>query len=410
MKRIVMVGVLVFAVLSLLMLCGASAIKAQDLSAFFKNTEGAFVLYDLKHDRYIRYDEARCRQRFSPKSTFKIPNSLIGLETGVIGDANYVIPWDRQKYPPQDNWNQEPFIHWAQDQTLRSAIKAVTFDDLPYVAIEQQYLPNAQRATKEILHVLKTHRVPVVAFVNEGKLQVADEVDARIALLQQWVDAGMILGNHTYSHPDFNTLTIRQFQNEIIKGEVVTRRLMQSHQPYQLYFRHPMTHTGDIQAKKEAIENFLAARGYKVTPHTIENDDFIFNVCYVRALRNKDEAMAKRLREAYLNFTIAVIEFAERISPQVFGREITQTLLVHANDINADCLDEMLRRFAAREYRFVTLEEAMNDPAYQTKDTYISKAGPTWLWRWMKSKGMEVSFKDDPEPPQWVTDLFRQRS
>jgi len=286
---------------------------------------------------------------------------------------------------------------------------AVTFDDLPYVDVERQDLPSARRATNEILRVLQKHRVPVVAFVNEGKLLVVGEVDARIALLQQWVDAGMILGNHTYSHPDFNTLTIEQFQDEIIKGEVITRRLMQSRQPYQLYFRHPYTHTGDTQAKKEAIENFLAARGYKVTPHTIDSMDFVFNVGYVRALRKRDAAMAKRLREAYLNFTIAATEFAERISPQIFGREITQTLLLHANDINADCLDEMLRRLAARGYRFVTLDEAMSDPAYQTKDTYVGKYGPTWLWRWMKSKGMEVSFKDDPEPPEWVMDLFRQR-
>ena len=176
---------------------------------------------------------------------------------------------------------------------------AVTFDDLPYISIgHSQYLPNARRATKAILRVLQTHRVPVVAFVNEGTLQVTGEVDARIALLRQWVDAGMVLGNHTFSHPDFNTVTIDQFQDEIIRGEVVTRRLMQPQQPYQLYFRHPMTHTGDTQAKKEAVEKFLAARGYKVTPHTIENSDFIFNVGYVRALRNKNEAMAKRLRKA----------------------------------------------------------------------------------------------------------------
>jgi beta-lactamase class D len=100
-----------------------AVVKAEDLSAFFKNTRGAFVLYDLKHKRYIHYNRARCRKRFSPKSTFKIPNSLIGLETRVIDDANYLIPWDRQKYPPQDNWDQEPFSHWPQDQTLRSAIK-----------------------------------------------------------------------------------------------------------------------------------------------------------------------------------------------------------------------------------------------------------------------------------------------
>jgi peptidoglycan-N-acetylglucosamine deacetylase len=287
---------------------------------------------------------------------------------------------------------------------------AVTFDDLPYVAAGQpQYLPNAQRVTKEILRVLQAHHAPAVAFVNENKLQASGEVDARIALLQRWVDAGMILGNHTYSHPDFNALTTEQFQDEIIKGEVVTRRLMESRKPYQLYFRHPMTHTGDTQAKKEAIENFLAARGYLVTPHTIENSDFIFNVGYVRALNNKDEAMVAKLREAYLDFTIAATDFAERISPNIFSREISQTLLLHSNDINADCLDEMLRRLEARGYRFVTLDEAMADPAYQTRDTLVSKGGPSWLWRWMKSKGMNVSFKDDPEPPKWVMDLYRQR-
>jgi peptidoglycan/xylan/chitin deacetylase (PgdA/CDA1 family) len=286
---------------------------------------------------------------------------------------------------------------------------AVTFDDLPYVALGRQDLSDAQRVTRELLRILKTREVPTVAFVNESKLQVTGEVDARIALLQMWIDAGAILGNHTYSHPNFNTLTVEQFEDEIIKGEVVTRRLMRSHEPYQLYFRHPMTHTGDSQAKKEAIENFLAARGYKVTPHTIENSDFIFNAIYVDARRKHDEATASRLRKDYLDFTVAATEFAERISPKIFGREVTQTLLIHANDINADCLDEMLKRFSARGYSFVSLDEAMSDPAYQTKDTLVTTSGPSWLWRWMKSKGMNISFADDPEPPQWVIELFRQR-
>jgi beta-lactamase class D len=98
-------------------------VSAQDLSPFFKDTKGAFVLYDQKNNRYTRYDEERCRIRFSPKSTFKIPNSLIGLETGVIRDADFVIAWNRQKYPPQENWDQYPFKHWGQDHNLRSAIK-----------------------------------------------------------------------------------------------------------------------------------------------------------------------------------------------------------------------------------------------------------------------------------------------
>jgi beta-lactamase class D len=95
----------------------------QKLNAAFKDTTGAFVLYDQKNDKYIRYNEERCRERFSPKSTFKIPNSLIGLDSGVIKDADFVIEWNREKYPPQANWNEEPFKHWGKDQTLRTAFK-----------------------------------------------------------------------------------------------------------------------------------------------------------------------------------------------------------------------------------------------------------------------------------------------
>src|SRR4030095_11993155 len=95
-----------------ILLCAhfCAEIKAQDLSKYFQNTEGAFVLYDMKNDRYLRYNEQRCRERFSPFSTFKIPNSLIGLETGVIKDAEFVIRWDSKKYPAQNNmmpeWNR----------------------------------------------------------------------------------------------------------------------------------------------------------------------------------------------------------------------------------------------------------------------------------------------------------------
>jgi beta-lactamase class D len=98
------------------------AVAQADLSPLFKDTVGCFVLYDLKQNRYTRYNEARARERFSPKSTFKIPNSLIGLETGVIRDADFVIPWDKQKNPP-DGWDTEPFIHWKQDHNLRTAFQ-----------------------------------------------------------------------------------------------------------------------------------------------------------------------------------------------------------------------------------------------------------------------------------------------
>jgi beta-lactamase class D len=94
-----------------------------DIAPYFKDyPTGAFVLYDLKKGSYLRHNGARCRERFSPFSTFKIPNSLIGLDTGVIRDAEHVIKWDEKKYPAHDR-DTPPFSTWWQDQTLRTAIK-----------------------------------------------------------------------------------------------------------------------------------------------------------------------------------------------------------------------------------------------------------------------------------------------
>lgn len=85
----------------------------------FKNTTGAFVLSDLKNQQNIRYNTERCNQRFSPESTFKIPNSLIALETGVIKDENVITTYDREKHPPESWWLNA----WTQNHNLRTAIK-----------------------------------------------------------------------------------------------------------------------------------------------------------------------------------------------------------------------------------------------------------------------------------------------
>lgn len=58
-------------------------------------------------------------------------------------------------------------------------------------------------------------------------------------------------------------------------------------------------------------------------------------------------------------------EFAENISAQIFGHSIPQTLLLHANDINADCLEDVLAKFDRRGYQFVSLDTATSHPAYR---------------------------------------------
>lgn len=56
--------------------------------------EGCFLLKSLKSDQLYVYNSNRCEEGFIPASTFKIPNSIIALETGIAPDENLRIEWD----------------------------------------------------------------------------------------------------------------------------------------------------------------------------------------------------------------------------------------------------------------------------------------------------------------------------
>ena len=90
-----------------------------DLGAHFEGIDGTFVLYDVRRDRYVRYNERRAAERKSPCSTFKIPNMLIALDAGVVADAETVFRWTPEKYRARSKDDG-----WARDHTLRSAFKA----------------------------------------------------------------------------------------------------------------------------------------------------------------------------------------------------------------------------------------------------------------------------------------------
>lgn len=102
-------------------ICAQNTTKKEILSAEFQKhfdryqVKGSFVAHDLKNNKDFFYDEERAHKPFSPASTFKIFNSLVGLETGVIPDTSYVIPWDsvqRGTYAP-----------WHRANSLQSAFK-----------------------------------------------------------------------------------------------------------------------------------------------------------------------------------------------------------------------------------------------------------------------------------------------
>ncbi|HEV2802935.1 MAG TPA: polysaccharide deacetylase family protein [Pyrinomonadaceae bacterium] len=285
----------------------------------------------------------------------------------------------------------------GQQQPRRQV--AVTFDDLPFTGDGgKTSLTELREFTSKLLSALAADKIPAVGFVNERKLQPTGEGEreraARIGLLKMWVDAGLELGNHTYAHASFYRTPLAAFQQQVIDGEPVTRTLLAARGMQLRYFRHPFLNTGPDLKTKEAFEKFLHARGYRVAPVTIDNAEWIFAQAYTQALQRGDRETAARIADEYVPYMERMFEFYERMSQELFGREIAQILLVHANALNADHFSRIAHMLKRRGYAFITLDEALRDKAYEHADTYTGAVGISWLQRWAITRGGK--FKKEP--------------
>ena len=283
---------------------------------------------------------------------------------------------------------------------------AITIDDLPTVSRTRNDPAFQEAVTVGLLEALARHGAPAIGFVNEGKLDRDGEVDgARVDLLRRWLQAGQELGNHTYSHPDLHEVTPDSFIVDLQAGERVTRPLVEATGGALSWFRHPFLHTGRDSAQRAAVHRVLDANGYRVAPVTIDNSDYIFAAAFDGAEAAGDSALATRVRTAYLTYMQRVVEYYEEQSRALFGREIPQVLLIHANALNASALDHLLEGLRRRGYSFITLAQAVDDPAYDSPDRYFGPGGITWIHRWALTAGKRGDFfAGEPEVPAWVAE------
>ncbi|HRH41543.1 MAG TPA: polysaccharide deacetylase family protein [Pyrinomonadaceae bacterium] len=276
---------------------------------------------------------------------------------------------------------------------------AVTFDDLP--ATHGDY----KSITDRLLAKLKAEQIPTIGFVNESKLWVDNKIDSkRVNLLKQWLDEGHELGNHTFSHIYIDQATFEEYIADLIRGETITKMLLAEKGQQLKYYRHTQLRTGPTEEYRLKLNEFLAKRNYTVAPVTIDNNDYIFASAYLQAKRKGDKALQERLATAYIEYMEKVFEHFEKLSQEFLGYEVKQTLLLHANEINADHFDKLAQMMKRRGYKFITLEEALKDESYRLPEAQ-SKRGLSWLHRWMLAKGLPM--KEEPSEPSWVAELAR---
>ena len=140
---------------------------------------------------------------------------------------------------------------------------------------------------------------------------------------------------------------------------------------------------------------------------TVDYADYTFAGAYTRELRRGNIEVAEKIKQAYLDQVDVGFNYAERSSLELFGREIPQILLIHCNELNSVTLRESIARMRKRGYAFISLDEAMQDPAYQRPDTFAGSGG-SWLSRSATVMGKRLTPETSaarPVVPKWITDL-----
>ncbi len=281
---------------------------------------------------------------------------------------------------------------------------AITFDDLPATR-QPNNLAYQKYVTDELLKKLKDEKVPAIGFVNEYRIIKYGEIDKRVELLKRWLDEGHELGNHTFSHIAINSNSFEDYTADLIRGETITRMLLEQKKMKLRYYRHTQLRTGPTEEYRQQLADFLKKRGYTVAPVTIDNNDYIYTIVYSVAKRKGDEQLQAKIVKSYIEYMESVFEHFEKLSKEFLGREVKQTLLLHSNEINADHFDKLAAMMRKRGYKFISLEETLTDEAYKSKEVQ-SMRGLSWLHRWMLAKGLEK--KDEPQQPKFIDDLFQE--
>jgi len=292
---------------------------------------------------------------------------------------------------------------------LRHREVAVTFDDLPAPADSVvSYTPQALHAmTARLLAELKEYHVPAIGFVNEDKLD-RGHFNQRVDLLKMWLNAGFSLGNHTYSHPDLDTTPLASYELDFLRGEEVTGSLLLSKGMHERYFRYPFLDVGETLQTARAFRQFLRRQGYAVAPVTIDNQEYMFAAVYAHAMAAGDTTTADRVAASFLSYMNGVFDYFEKFSDQTLGYEPRQVLLLHADELDTDEMGNLVKLMRAQGYRFISLQEALRDPAYRLPDRYDDQmdGGVSWIEHWAFTMGKNIP--GGPNPPAYVQTAYNK--
>ncbi len=278
-------------------------------------------------------------------------------------------------------------------------VVALTFDDLPAAGGLAHGETRVAIATKLTDELRANHLKGVYGFVTAVDLD--DDPDTHGAL-KLWIDAGMNIGNHTWSHPALSDVTAEEYIHELAENEPALKEYAGKRDWH--WFRYPYLEEGDTVAKHEAVRDWLRDHGYRVAEVTLNFNDDDWSDPYIRCKNKGDEAGIAWLKQSYLASAKEYIRRGREEEIVAFGHEIPSVLLLHATDFTTLMLPDLMKLLKEEGFRFASLPKVERNPAYAIDPTVGLKEGGPFADEVMDMRGMRNPLPP-PAYPEPVTQL-----
>lgn len=261
---------------------------------------------------------------------------------------------------------------------------ALTFDDLPAAGALSVGLTRTKIATDLAATLNANHLTGTYGFVNAVKLQ--ENPDAQQAL-HAWVNAGMNIGSHTWSHPSLNSTSIEAFEQNIAQNEPTLAEYAGTRDWH--WFRYPFLWEGDTLDKRHAIRAYLHDHGYKIAQVSLDFEDYAWNDAYGRCLAKQDTASIDWLKQSYLDTATEYIRLGREEQLIAFGHEIPNVILLHETAFTTLMLPDLLNLLRSQGFTFSSLPQVEQDAAYALDPDAPLKYGGTLPDQFMDSRHLK---------------------
>lgn len=203
-------------------------------------------------------------------------------------------------------------------------------------------------------------------------------------LLKSWNDRGHRIGNHTFSHLNYNRAetTFEKFKVEFLTTDTIINKFGN----YIRLFRFPFLKEGNTKEKVSLFREFMKEHQYNNGYVTIDASDWYVDSRLRNRLKQNPSADLEAFRQFYVEHLFSRAVYYEELAFKLTGRHINHTLLLHHNLAAALFLGDLVKKFKAKGWKIVDAEEAFKDPIFQSNPTNIP-AGESLIWALAKESG-----------------------